>query len=122
VHSLTHEPNFHNAVRSINTAVQRALADKKTKYTSAAVLSLLWENDDLNLGPITQELLKTFGSVFGFKVENYVIPTTSTTDATKGLQRKIRNFCGKFDGEGSLLVVTYGGYSESHPALGLQIL
>jgi len=48
---IVHEQNFRAAVKSINTAVQRAL--KKSKYTSAAVLPLSWRLRILNLGPIT---------------------------------------------------------------------
>ena len=76
------------------------------------------------LVPLLKSCLKHLGrfSGSGFKTENYVIPATSTMDAMRGLKGKVRDFCAKYDGDGSLLVVIYEGHSEFHPALGLQIL
>ena len=74
VHKLTHEPNFRSAIQSINTAVQRAVSTRN--YTRATMLSLMWDNDDMNLGAITAELTGTFEEVFGFDTVRTLVQTS----------------------------------------------
>jgi hypothetical protein len=88
-HSLTHEPNFKTAINSINRAVQRAVGTSK-KYANSAALSLRWQNDDLELGPITTELLDTFKILYGFKTESYIIPATMSHVDAMGVDVRVR--------------------------------
>lgn len=82
VHALHHEEDSRAAVKAIDKAVSRALGSSK-KYDKAVVISLRWENDDLNLAPIERELLEAQG------------------------------FLDKYDSPTSLLIVIYQGNADS---------
>lgn len=111
VHALHHENTFRDAVKKIEKAVQRALVSDK-KYTRVGVISLRWENDDLNLGAIETELLEAFRNIFQFETESFLIPANTTHGAARAAREKLRDFVYKYDGPTSLLIVIYHGHSD----------
>jgi hypothetical protein len=76
------------------------------------VISLRWENDDLNLGQVEAELLDLFEKVFHYKTESFMIPATSPNAAGKAVRRKLMDFISKYDSASSLAIVIYEGHSD----------
>ncbi|KAL1872176.1 hypothetical protein Plec18167_006779 [Paecilomyces lecythidis] len=110
-HSLHHEKEFQDAVDKINTAIQNALVSDK-KYTNVGVLSLRWENDDLNLGQIEIELLNTFKDTFNYVTESFVIPATTSSATARAVTMRVGSFVAKYDNTSSLTIVIYQGHSH----------
>ncbi|GAD95479.1 hypothetical protein ANI_1_2040184 [Paecilomyces variotii No. 5] len=110
-HSLRHEKEFNDAVDKINSAIQNALISDK-KYTNVGVLSLRWQNDDLNLGQIESELLDTFKNIFHYATESYVIPATTSHAATRAVNSRLLSFAANYDNTTSLIIVIYQGHSD----------
>jgi hypothetical protein len=90
-HALHHEKDFEDAIKGIEKAVKNALVSEK-KYNRVGVISLRWENDDLNLGPIEVELLDTFKNVFQYDTESFIIPAISPKKCGRGCEWKAERF------------------------------
>lgn len=110
-HALRHETEFKDAVKKIETAIQNALVSDK-KYKDVGVISLRWENDDLNLGQVEGELLDLFKKGFHYKTESFIIPATSSDAAGRAVNRKLADFVSKYDNTTSLVIVVYEGHSN----------
>lgn len=120
-HSLQHEKDFRTAVKTINKAVKRAVESPK-QYNRAAVLALHWENDDLGLTSIKQDLLQCFHDKFNFTVSPFTIPSASAYDAKAQTMAAVNTFVKKNDGNNSLLIFFYGGHGELASQSELEIL
>jgi hypothetical protein len=110
VHAACHEESFRGAVQAIDKAVNRALISAK-KYDKVGVISLRWENDDLNLGPIEIELLDVFKNKFHFDTDTFLIPARTRRDTALAVQHKLEQFVDKYNNPTSLLIVIYQGHS-----------
>lgn len=120
-HSLQHEKDFWATMETINKAVKRAVESPK-QYNRAAVLALHWENDDLGLTSIEQDLLQCFHDKFNFTVSSFTIPSASAYDAKAQTMTAVNTFVKKNDGNNSLLIFFYGGHGKLAPQSELEIL
>ena len=110
-HTLHHEEDFRSAVKAINNAVNRALGSSE-KYDNVGVISLRWENDDLELASIERELLDVFKDKFHFEIDALVIPAITARAASVAVRDKLHAFVGKYDSPRSLLIVIYQGHAD----------
>ena len=110
---FTTKKNFRTAVAGINDAIDRALISAKG-YDKVGVLSLRWENDDMGLYDIEQELLDVFKTIFHYDTDAFLIPAKSTRDAALATRDRLQDFVNKYDGPASLLIVIYQGHSQSY--------
>lgn len=110
-HAIHPEEDFRAAVKTIDSAVNRALGSSE-KYDKVGVISLRWQNDDLGLASIERELLDVFKDKFNFETDALVIPATTARAASVAVRDKLQTFVDKYDGPRSLLIVVYQGHAN----------
>ena len=74
-------------------------------------MTLMWENDDLQIEAIADELAQTFKDVFGFDIDAVTIPAEYVMDSHARLRQKLETFCKQYDSETTLFIVIYQGRS-----------
>lgn len=109
-HARSHEPAFKAVVGRLTDAVHRAHSVEK-KYNSVFVGSLRWSNDDLNLGGIERDLLKTFRDVYNFPTDSFSIPH-SHPNIMAQVMNWLLPMINKAQAQ-DLLIILYEGHSEA---------
>lgn len=90
--------------QSISASHPRAAG---SRYTDVIVLLLRWEDDDLDVVNEISELDDTFRSVYGYRTEQWKIPSTQSHIA---LVRRILDLLTHPATGDKLLIVYYGGH------------
>jgi hypothetical protein len=72
-----------------------------------------WEEDELQVENEVNELHYVFDKLYGFNTEIWLIPSSASQIQ---LTRKTCDFLQKFDAEGNLFVVFYGGHGKINSA------
>ena len=111
VHSLSHAETFSEALRAINSGVTRALPSKG-QYKQGIVLSLRWENDDLDRKDI-DEFLRLFETKYGFKSDSFLLPCAPIAEVALAIQAKIRTMLSIYDSPDTLFIIVYEGHSNA---------
>ncbi|KAF2788563.1 hypothetical protein K505DRAFT_366377 [Melanomma pulvis-pyrius CBS 109.77] len=70
--------NVEEYQEDIRKAISTAFNPHPTAFTKVSVLLMHWENDDLDVALLEQELGKVFEEIYGFDVEYYEIKATPT--------------------------------------------
>ena len=90
--------------QSISASHPRAAG---SRYTDVIVLLLRWEDDDLDVATEIAELDDTFRSVYGYRTEQWKIPSRQSHIA---LVRRILDLLAHPASGDKLLIVYYGGH------------
>ncbi|GAQ42910.1 hypothetical protein AtubIFM56815_008573 [Aspergillus tubingensis] len=112
VHSLSHAETFSEALKAINEGVTRALPSKR-QYKQGIVLSLRWENDNLDRKDI-DELLRLFNTKYGIKTDSFLLPSAPIAEVALAIQAKIRTMLSIYDSPDTLFVFVYEGHSNAY--------
>ncbi|RAK89070.1 hypothetical protein BO79DRAFT_217776 [Aspergillus costaricaensis CBS 115574] len=112
VHSLSHAETFSEALKTINEGVTRALPSKR-QYKQGIVLSLRWEDDDLD-GKDIDEFLRLFETIYGFKTDSFLLPSAPIAEVALAMQAKIRTMLSMYDSSDTLFIIVYGGHSNAY--------
>ncbi|KAL8941025.1 MAG: hypothetical protein Q9211_001991 [Gyalolechia sp. 1 TL-2023] len=113
-----HEPSFRAACMKIDQAVQRGLLNSQTlsKYTTVGVLMMHWDNDDIGVEPLEQDLATVFSELYNFNVETFVIPShPQTGNVMNIMNRRLMDFTARYEGPRSLLIYVYSGHADAGP-------
>ncbi|KAL8748207.1 MAG: hypothetical protein Q9190_000026 [Brigantiaea leucoxantha] len=116
--SVTHPRSFdHKHVESLeifaadlDAALKSSFPLPQYPYSAVYVLLLRWADDDLGVQTEMSRLGALLEHKFRFDVEEWYIPSTSSTRA---LQTKLYNFQNAHQVENELLIVYYGGHGEA---------
>ena len=116
-HRRTYEANFKDAADRINEALQRSLPTSTARsYDKVALLSLTWDNDDLGIKDLENDLIKVFRKSFNFTVEQYSIPNKpKSSNLVTEFQDALFDFRRKWAGDKSLLIFYYSGHAITDP-------
>lgn len=112
VHSLSHAETFSEALKTINEGVTRALPSKR-QYKQGIVLSLRWENDDLDRKDI-DEFLRLFETIYGFRTDSFLLPCAPTAEVAWAMQAKIQTILSIYDSSDTLFIIVYEGHSNAY--------
>ncbi|KAL3469916.1 hypothetical protein BJX99DRAFT_264734 [Aspergillus californicus] len=118
VHSLHHERSFRDAVQAIELGVQKALPSTTKGYDFVQVLTIRWENDDLDLYDNEQELANIFHSKFRYHTDSVLLPSSSSQHAYDAVKNKIQSIIDKHDSANSLFIFAYEGHSSVPEGVG----
>ena len=105
--------NYHISLQDFGSGLQKAAnavfsSDRNSRYTNVDVILLSWEDEDPNL-PVSieiKDLAKTFTEIYGFDVEEWLIPARNSHNR---LQTKVLHFLGSGDPK-HLKIVYYAGH------------
>ncbi|KAF8535113.1 hypothetical protein BDD12DRAFT_782774, partial [Trichophaea hybrida] len=97
---------------NINASMKMAYPSGEKPYSKATVLFIKWDNDDLNVGPSEDKLKRVFRMIYGFSVQEFIIPSTKDSNfAELNTSKALVNFVLDNDAEQALLVLVYNGHS-----------
>jgi hypothetical protein len=117
---MKHKQNLEKFAQELSVTVNRCLPSYDKPYGQVSVLAFHWENDDIGVAPLEVELLNVFRKIYGFNVESFTIPATST--APHNLSRKLGDFYEKWDAEDALTIYIYSGHAEEADPAGYHYL
>jgi hypothetical protein len=107
---MKHMRNLEKFAQELSTIVNKILPAYDKPYGQVSVLAFHWKNDDISVALLEVELLDVFRKIYSFNVESFTIPATSA--APRDLNRKLCDFCEKWDAEDALTIYIYSGHSE----------
>jgi hypothetical protein len=119
---MKHLQNLEKFAQELSTIVNKQLPSYEKPYGQVSVLAFHWENDDIGVAPLEAELLNIFRKIYGFNVESFTIPVTSTAAPARPLLKKLLDFCEKWDAEDALTIYIYSGHAEEADPAGSQYM
>ena len=93
----------------LNTAVQLSLPSKEKPYSKVGVLFVSWENDDLNVGPLEQELAEELKNCYQYDIDFIKLKSDPETVGSS-LVKALNAHVDKYTRKGSLAIVVYNGH------------
>ncbi|KAF8851404.1 hypothetical protein BDZ45DRAFT_750678 [Acephala macrosclerotiorum] len=108
--SNCHLKNLSTFVEALEQTAKRAfpnLTRSISRYTSVQGLMLRWEEDDLNVDPELEDLMRVFEK-YGFRSAKWLIPTQN---AHRKLMLRVGDFVDTYDQKECLMIVYYGGHA-----------
>lgn len=90
-------------------------ATKFRPYRRSAVLAFHWQNDDIGVQDLENELLHVFSSIYGFWAESFTIPADEEypLDNRLALTNKLNSWSKEHSGKDTLRIVVYSGHASS---------
>lgn len=64
----------------LTKSVSQAFPTGEKPYHNVSVVFLLWQNDDIRVGPAVEALSFVFKNVYGFTLEPFTIPSSRTSN------------------------------------------
>lgn len=85
----------------------------QTEYARAVVLFLCWEHDPITENMHRADLLRLFGSIYGYALEKYEIPgKLGSTIAYERMYKVLSCFMTRHNAKDTLLIVVYHGFAR----------
>ena len=107
----------------LEKAVNQALPSKIKPYNGVYVLATHWSNDDMDVGPLENDLCNAFEILYGYTVEKYLIDATKSLAQTrKALRKRLEKFTDDYDMQGNLLILVYSGHAAEIDFSGKYLL
>ena len=102
-----------DAVKDIETSISNALTSGREPYQKVVALLFHWDNDDMGVEPLENELAEIFRQFYDFDVEQEVIPADpERSTAAYFMQGRLLAFSNKYKGPGNLLIYVYSGHAD----------
>ncbi|KAK3936705.1 hypothetical protein QBC46DRAFT_345351 [Diplogelasinospora grovesii] len=103
------------AVRALSAKVEERWPTRNMPYSRVSALLIQWEDDDLGVHEEIRELHELLARWFRYSVEEWFIPKGSHGEIYMALLNKLHSFTKASDGEGSLVLIYYGGHAKQDP-------
>jgi Caspase domain len=91
----------------LGTVLAKFRARRRQRYSLVGVLLLYWLDSDLDSAGDASELENLFKNDFNYEVNSFGIPTEGSYEE---LRSYVVSFLERFDRQGNLAVVHYGGH------------
>ncbi|KAH7336047.1 hypothetical protein BKA65DRAFT_562927 [Rhexocercosporidium sp. MPI-PUGE-AT-0058] len=112
--SSFHISDIGSFAESLQDAANQAFPNRgRSRYHTVNVCLIRWAEDELNIKPELDALHDTFSTLYGFNTEIWLIPSTASQIQ---LTSMTCTFLQKFDEEGNLFIVYYGGHGTINSA------
>jgi hypothetical protein len=97
----------------LNAALQGAIPTKAKPYEKVSALLFHWEDDDMGVDGLESELGDVLRNTYGFTVERFIIPSSSTRIATRKTNLRLNEFIKDHDGKTHLLIYVYSEHATN---------
>jgi hypothetical protein len=99
---------------NLDTAIKSAFNPHPTAYSKVIAVLLHFDNDDIGVTALENELAETFQKFYGFSVKQILLlskknPQMQLFGILSGLETN------NYTGQGCLVILVYSGHSESVP-------
>ncbi|KAL2069283.1 hypothetical protein VTL71DRAFT_15621 [Oculimacula yallundae] len=112
--SAFHIRDIGSFAESLQDAADQAFPNRgRSRYHTVNVCLIRWAEDELCIKPELDHLHDTFSQLYGFNTEIWLIPSTASQIQ---LTSMTCTFLQKFDDEGNLFIVYYGGHGTINNA------
>ncbi|KAH7409534.1 hypothetical protein BKA64DRAFT_570438, partial [Cadophora sp. MPI-SDFR-AT-0126] len=112
--SSFHISDIGSFAESLQDAANQAFPNRgRSRYHTVNVCLIRWAEDTLNIKPELDALHDTFSQLYGFNTEIWLIPSSAPQIQ---LTSMTCTFLQKFDEEGNLFIVYYGGHGTINSA------
>ncbi|PVH89064.1 hypothetical protein DL98DRAFT_648355 [Cadophora sp. DSE1049] len=112
--SSFHISDIRSFAESLQDAANQAFPNRgRSRYHTVNVCLIRWAEDTLDIKPELDALHDTFSQLYGFNTEIWLIPSSASQIQ---LTSMTCTFLQKFDEEGNLFIVYYGGHGTINSA------
>ena len=94
----------------LKTALNASLPSSGPNYSRVAVLAFHWENDNLGVVPLENDLLRIFSGTYHYDVESYTIPLVNSV---LSLSTKLSDWATRNSGAQTLRIYVYSGHAAA---------
>ncbi|KAL5337639.1 hypothetical protein BJX70DRAFT_368807 [Aspergillus crustosus] len=95
----------------LQKALKASLPSRNQVYDRVSVLAFHWENDDMGVAALEEELLHVFDEVYGYETESWTIPVAGDPDTE--LAKKLIDWTGAHEGARNLRIYVYSGHASA---------